>query len=260
MRKAALVFLGISLFISCQIREEISLLEDGSGTYEMSFEMTDLMDLADLTDSIPVPPAMDTLVVFASFLDDKKDSILQLPRKEQRKLEILRPLIFEMKSIDSTQGLAMYFTYKFNSISEIAQFPEALEMANIEALNSMFNPFEPPLGDGADSLRRDDGMAELLSISKSFRTSFSKSRFSRIITDKARGEALQKKDTTLRADDSFGNIISFIQVYKFPLRVRSVSNPNARILPDFKGVEIVANMFQLNQDPDFLNIVVEFQE
>lgn len=259
MRKLVCIISGLLLFQGCQIREEISFLEDGSGTYEMSFEMSDLLDMADLADSIPLQPAVDTLVVFASFLDDKKDSIRELSRKEQRKLETLRPLQFEMKSIDSTNGVAMYLTYTFHSISEITRFPEALEIADIQPLNTMLNPIQPTAEGGSDSLKRDDGMDGMFSMAQSFRTSFSRSRFSRKITDKARVEALQKKDTTLKADDSFGDMIQFIQVYRFPFRVKAVSNPNARILPDYKGVEIVADMFQLNQDPEFLDIEVDFR-
>ena len=189
-----------------------------------------------------------------------KDSIQKLPKKRQRELEIVRPLRFEMKSSDSTQEMSMHLTYSFRSISEITRFPEALQMANIQALNTVLNPFEPTAAGEADSIPRDDGMSGLFSMAKSFRTSFSKSRFSRKITDEAREEALLKKDTTLKADDSFGDMIHFKQVYRFPYRVASVSNPNARILPDFMGVEIEATMIQMNQDPDFLNIVVTFRE
>ena len=55
-------------------------------------------------------------------------------------------------------------------------------------------------------------------------------------------------------------MVRFKQVYRFPYRVKSVNNPHARIMPDFMGVELEANMFEANNDPDFFNIEVVFEQ
>ena len=96
-------------------------------------------------------------------------------------------------------------------------------------------------------------------MARQFNTSFSKRKFSRAITKEARAEAMVKKDTTIKEDDPFVDMIRFKQVYRFPYKVKSVSNKNARILSDFKGIEIEANMFDFNNDPGFFNIEVVFE-
>ena len=64
----------------------------------------------------------------------------------------------------------------------------------------------------------------------------------------------------MKADDPFADMVKFKQVFRFPYRIRAVSNENAKILSDFKGVELEANMYDINNNPDFFNIEVLFEE
>ena len=63
----------------------------------------------------------------------------------------------------------------------------------------------------------------------------------------------------MQADDPFADMIRFKQVFRFPYRVKSVSNDRAKILSDFKGIELEANMYDLNNNPDYFNIEVIFE-
>ncbi|MEX0289445.1 MAG: hypothetical protein AB3N14_10075 [Flavobacteriaceae bacterium] len=260
MKRLAILFLGLIIcFQSCQISEEISFNEDGSGNYEMTFDMSEMMKMGGAMDTLPPEPPVDTVITFATFLDEKKDSIAQLPNEERQQLEVLRPLKFAMKSNEEEKQLDINVIYPFKKIEDLSKFAEAIENANIKELQEMTGPMselnpETP----SDSVEQKDPMSEMFSMAKSFNTSFSKTGFSRSITDEARAEAVSKKDTTIKADDPFVDMIRFKQVYRFPYKVKSVSNSNAKILSDFKGVEIEANMYELNNDPDFFNIEVTF--
>ncbi len=255
------VLASVLVLASCQVREEITFNKDGSGSYEMGFDMSELMKMGGNTfDSIP-SKSVDTLVNFADFLDEKRDSIAKLPKKEQERLEVLRPLQFSMKMNEGEHTMDMHLIYEFKTVDDISKFAEAVKTANIKEIDDIMNTMD---GDAtempADSVQKKNDMGALFSMSESFKTTFSNSGFTRKITDKAKAAALKKKDTTLKADDPFVDVIRFKQVYRFPFRVKNINNKNAKILSDFKGVEIEANMFEMTNDPEFFNIEVEFEK
>ena len=261
MKKIIGLFLGILILHSCQIREEISFKEDGSGSYEMTFDMSEFMKMDDVTDSLPPDPPIDTLINFAAFLDQKRDSISKLSKEKQMQLEALRPLKFSMKANDSLKQMEMHLIYNFTELDDITKFAEIVKTANIKELNELSNSMQGPEVEGNTETEDSSGIGnDLFSIAESFQTTFTKSSFSRKITDAALQDALMKKDTALTSDDPFSDIIRFKQVYRFPYKIKNVSNANARILPDFMGVEIEANMFEMNNDPEYFNIEVEFEQ
>ncbi|HMB61670.1 MAG TPA: hypothetical protein VKN36_01260 [Eudoraea sp.] len=261
IKKLGMLWLGICVLHSCQIREEISFKEDGSGMYQMAFDMSEMMKMGDVSDSLPPEPPVDTLINFASFLDEKRDSISRLPKEESSKLEALRPLQFAMKVNEEEKQMDINLQYAFQDVSDISKFADAINQADIKELKEFTNPMaELNQETTADTLKKKDGMNEMFSIAESFTTAFSKAGFKRTITEKAMADAIANKDTTLKADDPFVDLIRFKQVYKFPYKIRKVSNKNAKILSDFKGVEIEANMYELSKDPKFFNIEVEFEQ
>lgn len=261
MRKIALLLMVIICSHSCQIQEEITFNKNGSGTYQMAFDMSEMMKMGDLNDTLPPKPPIDSLITFATFLDEKKDSIAQLPKKEREELEALRPLKFAMKMNEDEKQMKINLIYDFEKYEDLAKFAQAIENANIKELKELSNPMTGLNGEAdLDSTQQDNGFSDVFSMAKQFNTSFSKKKFSRIITKEAREEAIAKKDTTIKKDDPFVDMIRFKQVYRFPYKVKSVNNKNARILSDFMGVEIEANMYDLSNDPEFFNVEVEFEK
>ncbi len=264
MRSTIVVIALILFIVSCQIREEINFNADGSGSYELGFDMSEMMGMGGLSDSLPPSKSIDTLINFATFLDQKRDSISKLSKSEQEKLQALRPLQFSMKMSEEAKQMDMRLTYVFKNLDDISKFAEAVKKADIKELDQIMNPRG---GMGADpnqtidpTGQKKEGMEDFFSMAKSFKTTFTPSRFSRTVTKEAIAEMEKKKDTALKADDPFVDMIRFKQIYRFPYKVKSVSNTHARILSDFKGIELEANMFEANNDPEFFNIEVEFDK
>lgn len=260
MRIVLILLVAVLTLNSCQIEEKITFNKDGSGIYEMGFDMSETMKMGGIkNDSIP-PKIADTLMNFASFLDEKRDSILTLPKEDQEKLEMLRPLQFSMVMNERENKMDMRLSYKFKEIDDISKFGEIVEMANIKELKK-FEDIGPASGNKtSDEGEKKDEENALFSMAESFKTTFSKKGFSRKITKKAIEESLAKKDTTMKADDPFSDMIRFKQIYIFPYKIKSVSNKNAKILSDFMGVEIEANMFEMNNDPTFFDVEVKFEK
>ena len=69
----------ILLAASCNFTEEIHLQEDGSGRLSINFDGSEMMDMAgdELTKTNEKP--IDSIISFKDFLEEKKDSIAQLP-------------------------------------------------------------------------------------------------------------------------------------------------------------------------------------
>lgn len=55
-------------------------------------------------------------------------------------------------------------------------------------------------------------------------------------------------------------MIRYKQVFRFPYRVKEVNNERAKILSDFKGIELEANLYEINNNPDIFNLEVKFEE
>ena len=224
------VLIGFSI-LSCEIREEYTFKEDGSGVYEMVLDFSDFMKMKEENDSTLFDQKIDTLIDFAVLLEEKHDSIAQLPEAEQARLQSLKPLKFEMKVNDTTQQMLMNLRYDFEDISELEKFAETVEMANIKELDELSGTEDPQQNTVSDSLQpTNSGLFEMAS---SFHTEFSAKKFSRKITEKARQEALKTKDTTMTSDDPFADMLKFRQVFRFPYRVKAVDNEKSQDLIRF---------------------------
>ena len=255
MKKIILLLAILSFCFGCVIKEEYTFNEDGSGKYEMEFDMTEFMSMQEEIDSTAAEKSIDTVINFARLLEEKKDSISRLDSEEQERLEILRPLQVTMKMNDSSKQMLMKLKYDFKELSDLKAFAEAIDQANIKELNDMSAGNQES---EQDSTQQDK--PDIFSMAESFDTYFGKDKFSRMINEEARVKAMQQKDTTMQADDPFADMIRFKQVFRFPYRVKAVNNERAKILSDFKGIELEANMYDLNNNPDFFNIEVIFEQ
>ncbi|NND15753.1 MAG: hypothetical protein HKN89_05470 [Eudoraea sp.] len=254
MKKFLAYIITFILLTGCVIQEQFVFDKDGSGEYSMAFNMDQIMGMGSDTDS--TQKVVDTVITFASFLDEKKDSISQLSKEEQERLELLRPLTFVMNMNDSLQKFDMRLSYAFTSLDEIENFSEAVKAANIKELSEL--GMGGSSKDSTQSSEASDPSDDLFGSADAYTTKFSAKGFSRMITAEAREKLIKDKDTT-SGSDAFDDAIIMRQVYKFPYKIKSVDNPNAKIHADFKGVEVEANMMQLNNNPDIFNIKVKFE-
>lgn len=256
MKKILFILGFILILASCQIVEEYTFNENGSGTYEMVFDMSELSGMASELDSAETRQPVDTTLVFADLLEEKKDSISQLNEEEQAKLELLRPMKVSMKMNEASGEMVMRIHYAFEDVTALKDLGKALEAAELEELNDAIMGNTAQVADSTQEGKEQP----LFDMVSSFDMNFNARKFSRTITAEAREKQLREKDTTLTQDDPFADMIRYKQIFNFPYRVKEVNNPKARILSDFKGVEIEANLFEMNDNPDFFNLEVLFEK
>ncbi len=164
MKNIVVILLIAFGVLSCEIREEYTFKEDGGGRYEMVLDFSDFMKMKEENDSTFFDQKIDTIIDFAVLLEEKRDSIANLPEEEQARLQSLEPLKFEMKVNDTTQQMLMNVIYDFEDISELEKFAETIENANIQALDELSGAEDPLQNTASDSLQpTNSGLFEMAS-------------------------------------------------------------------------------------------------
>ncbi|HBK71081.1 MAG TPA: hypothetical protein DDZ39_05385 [Flavobacteriaceae bacterium] len=251
IKNLVVLFVAILILNSCEIVQEINFNEDGSGKYNLGFDMSEMMKMGG-TKSDSTNQQIDTIIVFAKFLEEKKDSIAKLSKEEQEKINLLKDFDMYIKSDTVTKQLKMNIGYTFKNANELEHFHEKLKDQNIKELDLF--------GSKIKSEKGDDKKGGIPNLNEAFTTTFSKKKFTRKITAKALADAIKKKDTSMKKDNPMSDMIRFKQRFTFPYKIKSVSNKNTRILPDFKGIEQEANMYDLNYNPNYFDVEVEFED
>ncbi len=253
IKNFAFLFLSLLIFSSCEIVQEIKFEENGSGIYSLGFDMSEMMKMGATSKSDnSKEKQLDTVINFAKFLEERKDSIAKLSKSEQEKIELLKDFELYMKSDTVTDQLVMKIRYSFEDIKDLEKFSDKLKDQNIKELD-IFNKQLKPKN------KKDTADGGFPDFNESFNTTFSRKKFTRTITAKALEDALKKKDTTMKKDNPMSNMIRFKQRFIFPYKIKSVSNKNVRILSDFKGIEQDANFFEMNNDPKLFDVEIEFE-
>ncbi|MEE9362773.1 MAG: hypothetical protein V3U92_09260 [Cellulophaga sp.] len=249
------------IFGSCQIKEEFVIQKNGSGTYAVGMDMSEFMAAAkDKNDSISKETPRDTIVFFSDILDKKKDSFATLPKKEQNRLKVLRPMNFRFSMDEGVNKMVFNLNFPFKNMRNLAEFQEAIANVDDKHIQELFLEGSGKKKDTKESEKLGKKDDEFLQIGKSFVTTFSKKRFTRKLSKAAREEVLIKKDSAFGTSNQFMEMLTIKQVYRFPYRIREVSNPNAKITSDFKGVEIEGALTKMKTDLDYFDIEVVFEK
>lgn len=235
---------------SCEIVQETRFNANGSGTYSLGFDLSEMTQLGD-NSSTNDNKQVDTLIVFSDVLKTKKDSIAQLTKEEQRKIKDLENFSLRIKTDSVENKFEMKINYAFKDVSELKMFSEKLKDQDIKELKFLTEKTK-------EINSKKDG--SLPDFNKSYNTVFNKKMFSNKISKKGLKEARKKQDTTLTKNNLMSDMIRFKSKYYFPFKIKSTSNKNARILPDFKGIEITGNLYEINNNPHFFDIEVEFDK
>ncbi|GGW27793.1 hypothetical protein [Arenibacter certesii] len=250
---------SLLLLASCEIVQETHFNADGSGTYSLGFDMSEMMKMGLSSEEDFTSQQIDTLLVFADYIELKKDSIAKLSQEDQDKIKELEPFSLSMKSDTVTNTLEMKLKYDFKDQEDLLAFGDKLKGQNFDEL-SMFSGVLST-GKSADIEDGEEGKAESAfpDFNTSFITSFSREGFSLRITQEALEKQEKEKDTTITADSPMVELVRFKNRYTFPYKVKAVSNKNARVLSDFKGIEISGNLFEITNNPRFFDMDVAFE-
>ena len=243
--KTLLFLIGLLTSLSsCIFTEELTVSNDGSGTYAFKMDMSDMLEsVKDMSnkDSLTEPEVLDTIVFFKDILEEKKDSISKLAKEEQILLKSLEYLKLHMQVDEENGKMLMDFVMDFKSISELKDMQNKITKA--QALNDDKNQ-DNSLKSKADVEYSFDG--------KTFRRS--------VIMKDLSEEKLQEVERSIQQSSSFLEGTMYKVVYHFESEIHSVSFKGAIISDDQKTLKIEVPLDSVMKNPKWLDFEVKLKK
>jgi len=236
----------VSSLVSCQFTETMTIDDKGHGRMALSVDLSDMMSMMGDMGADSTLVKTDTIVTFKSILEDKKDSIAQLPVEEQKKLKAMEDYKIHLTlDPDKKMSIVEIFT-DFKNVSEANDLMEGLNHSG-SLISTMAN--------GRDTDSNTTGDNETVGVSYSFK----KGKFKRnayIIDEKVHQQQLD----SLKETESFMGGITYKLKYTFSSRVKSASAEDAKLSLDGKTIELERSFLEYLKNPDVLDLEVELEK
>lgn len=245
MRKVLVLFgaMAIALVSSCNFTEEIHLNENGSGKLSIQFDGSEMMEMGGEELAQTDEKAIDSIVSFKDFLEDKKDSIAQLSPQEQAKLKKLEP--FNLRMVMNPEKKEMMFDL-FG------------EFKNVSEMNDAFNTFQEAsaMGPGA---KQQTAPVPVEEQATQVNYSFANNKFKRSakIVDPV---LFQQQLDSMQGAEMFLSGSTYTLKYHFPRRVKSTTAEGATFSADGKTMIYEVSFMDLMKDPTVLDLEVELEK
>jgi len=243
--KSLLLFLGfLTSLTSCMFTEELTVNNDGSGTYAFKMDMSQMMEsMKDMSnkDSLKEPEVLDTIVFFKDILEEKKDSISKLTKDEQSLLKGLEDLKLHMQVDEENGKMLMDFVMDFKNIAELKDMQNKISKA--QALND---------GKNEDNSLKSKADVEYSFDGKTFRRS--------VIMKELSEEKLQEVDRSIKQSGSFLEGTLYKIIYHFEKEIEGVSFNGAVLSKDQKTVTIEVPLDSVMKNPKWLDFEIKLKE
>lgn len=247
MRKTSILLLAIvfALIYSCNFTEEIHLKEDGSGKLSISFDGSEMMDMAGEELTKNSEKAIDSIISFKDFLEEKKDSIAQLPKEEQEKLKKLEPFNLRMVMDPGNKKMMFDLFSDFKDVSDV---------------NDAFTAFQDASSMGSKANQQETQSpikAEKQPTEVDY--SFKNGKFSRTakILDQ---ELFQQQLDSLQGAEMFLSGSTYTLKYHFPRKIKSTTANEATFSQDGKTLIYEVNFLDMMKNPSVLDLEVELEK
>lgn len=241
----ALLVLAFTM-LSCQFTETMTIDEKGHGRMSLSIDLSDMMSMMGDMGADSTLVKTDTIVSFKSILEEKKDSIAQLPKEEQKRLKAMEDYKIHLTMDPDKKMTVVEIFTDFKNVSEANDLMEGLNHSG-SLISSMAN------GGSADSNTTGDN--ETVGVNYSFKKGVFK-RNAYIIDEKAHQQQLD----SLKETESFMGGISYKLKYTFPSRVINASAEDAKLSLDGKTIELERSFLEYLKNPDILDLEVELEK
>lgn len=240
-----LFFAGLAIStISCQFTETLVLHEDGSGRMDIEINMNEMMAFGSgMEDSVATK--IDTLISMKQLLEEKKDSIAQLPVDEQMKLKSMEA--YKMRMVMNSEAGELLFTI-FTDFSTIEEANKLLDGFG-EASQGL-----PEMG-GEIKVEKDESSSDILGVSYTFKNG----KFRRDAFIKNPVRHAQQLDS-LKGAEMFMNSMRYTLKYTFPGKIKSTSIKDAEISSDGMTLKVERNFIDYFKDPDVLDLDVALEQ
>ena len=233
---------SLILLTSCQITETLTINTDGSGKItqevvrdEQSYQL--LMG----EDYSKEEEYQDTTYVFKDVIAKNQETFSRLTKFEKEVFEKFNPVTVHIKKSSIEKHFKTTFTQEFKVVEEVA---DLLKTENY--VSDIIHNYALAAEEHYFSVQYTyDG--------KIFKRIVKITNPERLKTEQARVEANKKYYATLKL------VENFVLKYQFPLKIKSVSNPNAKISSDQKSLQLDFKITDCLYNPENTNLEVVLQ-
>lgn len=239
----ALIVVSVAL-VSCQFTETLVLNEDGTGTMAISMDLSEMMAFSGEMAQDSTFAKQDTVVSFKDLLEEKKDSIAQLPMAEQKRLKAMENYKMRMVTDPETNKMVIDIFTDFKNVAEANDLMKGFEQSQNVIPGATSNPEE------------DKGSEpEVIGVSYTY----AKGKFKRdaFIKDKVQHKA---QVDSLKNAEAFMSGITYKVKYTFPKKIKKASVDDATFSLDGKTLELQRSFVEYIKNPDILDIEVELEK
>lgn len=237
----ALVILSITL-VSCQFTETMTINEDGSGRMSVTMDLSEMMAFSDEMAKDSTITKMDTIIPFKNILEEKKDSIAELSKKEQKRLKNLESYNIHLVTDPETSQMVIDIYTDFKNVSEANDLMKAFDESD------SFIPGMSDDGDDSNSKENNVGV----------NYSFKKGIFKRdaYIIDE---EKHKIQTDSIEGVESFMGGITYKLKYTFPRKIKISSVEDATYSLDGKTIEMQRSFLEYIKNPDVMDLEIELE-
>lgn len=230
---------------SCSFTENITINEDGTGSMSLDMDASELMAMAGDEIAKSGEKRVDSTMSFKDLFAEKKDSIAKLPQEEQDRLRKLENFSLKMLMDPETQEFKFSLLSDFKKIEEMGDMMDSFDKAN---------PMNSKKPEGAP----DFGFDKYKTQSK---YTFSGKKFTKTVSRKENLPDTKEEggEDTMEMMRGMLESSTYTINYKFPKKVKKVSNKDATISADKKTVTVIYPFTDYMDKPDAMSIEVEFE-
>ncbi len=245
MKKIIFLF-GVSLsLLSCQFSETMVINEDGSGRMALSVDLSEMMAFGGEMSQDSSFVKQDTIIAFRDILEEKKDSIAQLPMAEQDRLKAMSKYNLKIDTDPEINKMVVDMFVDFTSVSEANELMKGFEQTA---------EFIPGMKNDPDA-EESDPQPEILGVTYSFKKSvFKRDAF---IKDNERHKA---QVDSMQQAEAFMSGMNYTLKYTFPKRIKKTSTSDAKVSADGKTVTLERSFVDYFKNPDLLDLTVELEK
>lgn len=238
------------LLVSCNFTETMTMNEDGSGKISVMFDGSEMMAMAGdafKSDSLKgegEKQKMDSIIDFKEFIEENRDSIMQLPAKEQA--EIMAMERFKMHIImDESEGKMLFDMFtEFEDISEASNILDGFDNLDGFMGQDQNNPASP-----------QPKTEESVKVKYAFEgNTFTRDAY---LIDP---EKYQVQVDSLKSMEMFFGGSSYKLQYSFPRKIKSSNRPSATYSADGKTLYYQVSFMDYMKDPNIMDIEVVLED
>lgn len=262
MKKVLSLLSLLFVLTSCNFTEEITFNEDGSGEFVMTYDMAEVMNkmkemgMDGSSDSEKEPEKMDSTIYFKDIIAERADSIAKLSKEEQERLMALEDFVMKMR-MDEAEGIfdiGIGTSFDdFNDLPELIKKLDEAKKMNSSNSGQMSQLENTAVAKSAEnSLENVDFKYDGKRFSRTFKTDIEQS-------EEELNALKQEMEQMGEVKDVFESM-TYTLVYKFPKKIKTVSNAKAVVDKDEKTVRLKMNFMEMIKSPELMNLDVILED